>query len=94
MQTPILIFKETICLLLTLTLCHCANSNDIDIVRGEHDRFTNIAEPKDKIRGCSKRNAVCFDKDCTYCQCGMVEQTFVRTRGCVSNELMVYAACK
>ena len=61
---------------------------NIDIFRAR-DLFTNIA-------GCSETNAVCFDKNCTYCQC-MVDHTYVYTRGrygrCIVNELMVYAMC-
>ncbi|CAB4031177.1 Hypothetical predicted protein [Paramuricea clavata] len=70
-----------------LTICHAGQSKNIDIVRGERDKFTNVS-------GCNVANAVCSDESCADCQC-MMDQTFVWTRGqygkCVSNELMVYA---
>ena len=66
--------------------------NNVVIFRGESDRFTNV-----HAFDCYETNAVCFDYNCTYCQC-MVGHTFIRTRGqygkCVSNELLIYAACK
>ncbi len=81
----------TLCLVVvTLTLCYAVEKMNVDIVRGEQDRFTNTGN-------CSEINADCYDKSCAYCQC-MVDQTFVQTRGqygkCVSNELVVYATCK
>ena len=89
MQLPIL--KVIFCLVVvTLTLCYAVEEMNVDIVRGEQDRFTNTGN-------CSETNADCYEKSCAYCQC-MVGQTFVQTRGrygkCVSNELVVYATCK
>ena len=65
---------------------------NVVIFRGESDRFTNV-----HVSDCYEENAVCFDYNCTYCQC-IVGHTFIRTRDqygkCVSNELLVHATCK
>ena len=73
-----------------LTLTYEVNGNNVTIIRGEYDIFTNI-------HGCRISKAVCFNDSCTYCQCE-VDRTFIQTRGehgeCVLNKLLVYAICK
>ena len=68
------------------------NSHDFNIIRGEMDVFTNLAESN-----CLYSKADCFNKNCTYCQC-QSGTTFIQTRGkygeCVENEYLAYVTCK
>ena len=74
--------------LLTLYRTNCQN---VDIIRGEKDVFTNIAKDD-----CSSSKADCFNKNCTYCQCR--GETFIQARGkygeCVENEYLAYVTCE
>ena len=66
-------------------------SQNVSVIRGEKDVFTNLAN-------CGLAKAVCFDTNCTNCQCERLNQTFVRKRGkygeCVQNEYLSYATGK
>ena len=63
------------------------NSQNISVIRGERDVFTN---PED----CTLAKAACLDRNCTYCQCKNSGETFVATRRkygeCVANEHLDY----
>lgn len=67
------------------------HGKNISIIRGEKDVFTNLAE-------CRLAKAVCFDTDCTNCQCKGLNETYVQRRGkygeCVRNEYFAYATGK
>ena len=84
--------KETYFILIISSLTfYQANSQTVDIIRGEKDVFTNLAEDD-----CSSSKAVCFNKNCTYCQ--YKNGTFIQTRGkygeCVENKYLIYVTCK
>ena len=75
-----------------ITTSNQVNSqNEISIIRGERDIFTNQA-------GCQNVNAVCLDKNCSYCQCEREKETYIlsiRKHGvCVANENLAYVTCK
>ena len=86
----VILLVMVFCFALVKSTTTKSDGNEVVIFRGDKDRFTR------KIT-CNGSLAVCFDKDCIYCQC-MKHQTYVRTRSyygeCVSNELLVYATCK
>lgn len=67
------------------------HGKNISIIRGEKDVFTNLAE-------CRLAKAVCFDTNCTNCQCKGLNETYVQRRGkygeCVRNEYFAYATGK
>lgn len=84
--------RATVHFILMMSTIYQVNSKNISIIRGENDVFTNQF-------GCHfTAKAVCFDKNCTYCQCQGENETFVRTRGsygeCVLNEYLAYVTCK
>ena len=78
-------FSILVILALHQVLIHGKN---ISIIRGEKDVFTNLAE-------CRLAKAVCFDTNCTNCQCKGLNETYVQRRGkygeCVRNEYFAYA---
>ena len=67
------------------------SQNEITIIRGERDIFTNLA-------GCKNANAACLDKNCSYCQCKREKETYIlsiRKHGeCVANKNLTYVTCK
>ena len=83
--------EATIYFILVISTFYQVNSQNISIIRGEKDLFTNLA-------GCEPTKAVCFEENCTYCQCEREKETFIPTRGkdgeCVPNEYLAYVTCK
>ena len=86
--------QAIICLFLVICTFYQANSQDISIIRGKKDIFTNIS-------GCQKSKAVCYrgsGKNCTYCQCKNETMTFIqRSNGygeCIPNERLANTTCK
>ncbi|CAB4004511.1 Hypothetical predicted protein [Paramuricea clavata] len=84
---PMSMSEATIYFSLVISTFYQVNSQNISIIRGEKDLFTNLA-------GCEPTKAVCFDGNCTYCQCERDKETFIPTRGkdgeCVPNEYLAY----
>lgn len=83
--------KAVFLFILVILAFYQVNSKNVSVTRGEKDVFTNLA-------GCGLAKAVCFDINCTNCQCKRLNQTFVRRRGkygeCVRNEYLSYATGK
>ncbi len=77
------LLQATIFFITVKSTFYQVNSQDISIIRDERDIFTNEA-------GCPTTKAVCFDMNCTYCQCERESGTFIGKRGrygeCVSDK--------
>ncbi|XP_028410815.1 uncharacterized protein LOC114533485 [Dendronephthya gigantea] len=73
-----------------ISIFYQAEGQNISIIRGENDIFTNPAANV----SCNSTKAVCFDRNCTYCKCEKTCHSFVQSRGtygeCVPNEYLVY----
>ena len=86
--------QAIICLFLVICTFYQANGQDISIIRGKKDIFTNIS-------GCQNSKAVCYrgsGENCTYCQCKNEMTTFIqRSNGydeCIPNERLANTTCK
>lgn len=84
--------KMIICFTMSiLSILYQAEGQNISIIRGKNDVFTNLD-------GCNPTKAVCFDRNCTYCKCKRTTDSFVQARGaygeCIPNKYLVYVTCK